>query len=227
MKIVTIENSQPVTTTLAISEGAKATHESVIKLARKYEGDLSEFGGVRFEIQPFETAGGIQHRQIAYLNESQSTLLLTYMRNSPIVRDFKKTLVREFWRLHEAEKTRRERQSARLEAPELTAALKNARELEGKDTQGHHYANEYNLINRLVLGMTAKQYIAEHGFAPSTAIRDTMRPIEIQAIAELQRANTSLIDMGIDYQERKAMLKSLLDRKFKQALIDEVMRIES
>lgn len=120
-----------------------------------------------------------------------------------------------------------ERLGARLEAPQLTAALKSARELDGKDTQGHHYANEYNLINKLVLGMTAKQYIAEHGFAPSTAIRDTMRPVEIKAIAELQRANTSLIDMGIDYQERKVMLTALYERKFKQLLIDEVMRIES
>ncbi len=120
-----------------------------------------------------------------------------------------------------------ERQSARLEAPELTAALKNARELEGKDTQGHHYSNEYNMINKLVLGMTAKQYISEHGFAPSTAIRDTMRPVEIQAITELQRANTSLIDIGIDYQERKVMLQVLYERKFKQLLIDEVMRIEA
>ena len=120
-----------------------------------------------------------------------------------------------------------ERQAARLESPELTAALKNARAADGKDTQGHHYANEYNLINRLVLGMTARQYIAEHNLLPSAEIRDTMRPVEIQAIAELQRANTALIDMGIGYQERKTMLKALRDRKFKKALIDEILRIES
>lgn len=64
---------------------------------RTYRTDLEEFGGVGFEIQPFETAGGTQQREIASLNEQQATLLMTYMRNSDIVREFKKRLVKAFW----------------------------------------------------------------------------------------------------------------------------------
>lgn len=120
-----------------------------------------------------------------------------------------------------------DRQHSRLESPELTAALKESRALEGKDTLNRHYINEYNLLNRLVLGTTAKKYIEENGFSPSTAIRDTMRPVEIKAMAELQRVNTSLIEMGLDYPARKPLLIELYNRKFKQPLIDEVLRIES
>ncbi|MFP3638144.1 Rha family transcriptional regulator [Paraburkholderia sp. SIMBA_054] len=100
-EIVMVIDGSAVTTTLAIAEGTQIEHASVIKLARTYEGDLAEFGGVRFEIEPFETAGGAQQREVAYLNEQQSTLLLTYMRNSEVVRSFKKRLVRKFWEMAE------------------------------------------------------------------------------------------------------------------------------
>jgi phage antirepressor YoqD-like protein len=89
----------PVTTSFAIAEGTVNDHASVIKLVRTYQADLEEFGGVGFEIQTFETAGGTQQREVAVLNEQQATLLITYMRNTDIVRSFKKRLVRDFWAL--------------------------------------------------------------------------------------------------------------------------------
>lgn len=95
--IVSLVGGQPVTTTLVIADGTGVDHASVIKLVRTYRTDLEEFGGVGFEIQPFETAGGTQQREIACLNEQQATLLMTYMRNSEVVREFKKRLVKAFW----------------------------------------------------------------------------------------------------------------------------------
>ena len=89
----------PVTTSVAIADGTVNDHASVIKLVRTYQSDLEDFGRVGFEIQPFETAGGTQQREIAILNEQQATLLITYMRNTDIVRSFKKRLVRDFWAL--------------------------------------------------------------------------------------------------------------------------------
>lgn len=95
--IVTIVGGQAVTTTPAIADGTAVDHASVIKLVRTYRSDLEEFGGVGFEIQPFGTAGGTQQREIARLNEQQATLVMTYMRNSDSVREFKKRLVKAFW----------------------------------------------------------------------------------------------------------------------------------
>lgn len=99
--IVTITDGLAVTTTLAIAEGTEVEHKAVIQLTRTYLLDLEEFGRVTFEMRPFETAGGTQKREVAILNEQQSTLLLTYMRNSEIVRAFKKRLVKEFWQMAE------------------------------------------------------------------------------------------------------------------------------
>ena len=101
-EIVSLVDGEAVTTTLAIAAGCEVDHASVIKLVRTYQADMEEFGRVGFEIQTFQTAGGQQAREIANLNEQQSTLLLTYMRNSAIVRDFKKRLVKEFWQMAHA-----------------------------------------------------------------------------------------------------------------------------
>lgn len=102
--IVTIINDTPVTTSLAIAEGTDVEHKAVIQLVRSYQNDLEEFGRVTFEMRPFETAGGVQQREIAILNEQQSTLILTYMRNSEIVRTFKKRLVKSFYELAHKQK---------------------------------------------------------------------------------------------------------------------------
>ncbi|WP_410897085.1 Rha family transcriptional regulator [Pseudomonas guariconensis] len=101
-EIVTVFDGEAVTSTVTVARETDNEHASVIALVRKYQADFGEFGGVRFKIEPFETAGGAQSREIALLNEQQATLLLTYMRNTAIVRDFKKRLVKEFWRLAKA-----------------------------------------------------------------------------------------------------------------------------
>lgn len=105
-ELVTLSGATVVTTTLAISNGTGTQHKNVLELVRTYHTDLEEFGRVAFETQPFATAGGIQTREVAQLNEQQATLLLTYMRNSPIVRSFKKSLVRAFFEMAQKVKMR-------------------------------------------------------------------------------------------------------------------------
>lgn len=84
------------TTSLIIAEGTQVQHASVLRIIRDNEEDFEEFGRVRFEIRPFETAGGMQNRTIAVLNREHAMLLMTYMRNNIIVRQFKKQLVKAF-----------------------------------------------------------------------------------------------------------------------------------
>lgn len=95
MSIVIIKDGDAVTTTIAIADGCEVDHASVIKLVRTYQSDLEEFGLLDFKS---ESTGG-RPTEYAFLNDQQSTLLLTYMRNTEIVRAFKKKLVREFWQM--------------------------------------------------------------------------------------------------------------------------------
>lgn len=118
MDLVTLNGDEAVTTTLAIAEGTENDHASVIKLVRTYLADLEEFGSVAFETRSqargnsgFEIqngegsdlkshpSGAGRPTEYAKLNEQQSTLLLTYMRNGDVVRGFKKRLVHAFFQM--------------------------------------------------------------------------------------------------------------------------------
>jgi len=81
---------------IVIAESIEHEHKQLIRLIRDNIKDFQEFGRVGFENAPFETKGGIQKREIALLNENQSTLLITYLRNSELVKRFKINLVKAF-----------------------------------------------------------------------------------------------------------------------------------
>lgn len=97
LNLVEIKDRTAVTTSLAIADGTQNPHPTVIKLVRKYQDDLSEFGTFGFEIQK---SGG-RPTEYAVLNEPQATLLMTYMRNTDVVRQFKKRLVKAFYEMAE------------------------------------------------------------------------------------------------------------------------------
>lgn len=119
------------------------------------------------------------------------------------------------------------RERARMEAPALTDAVKYLRQSQGKDLKPYHFSNEFNLINRLVLGCTSKGYRNEHGLKPNDPIRDTLTPCEIKAVEHMQRLNASLIDVGMPYEQRKAKLHQVFLLRHQRALINESMRLEA
>jgi phage regulator Rha-like protein len=101
LKLVAAEDGDPVTTTLVIAQGTNSEHRAVLQLLRAHLTRFEEFGLVAFEMQPFETAGGTQRREVAVLNEYQASLLLTFMRNNEVVIDFKVQLIQAFRRTRE------------------------------------------------------------------------------------------------------------------------------
>ena len=126
MTIVIIKDGDAVTTTLAIAEGTLNDHASVIALTRKYQSDLEDFGEVRFEIRLNPQGSPTEY---AILNEPQSTLLLTFMRNTDIVRAFKKKLVREFWEMvHQRNQPMTQAEITAANANHLVAVERQQRE---------------------------------------------------------------------------------------------------
>lgn len=87
---------------LTIADRTEVEHRAILQLVRAHHEEFEEFGGVAFEMRPFETAGGTQRRDVAQLNEQQATLLITYMRNSGVVRAFKIELVKQFYAMRQA-----------------------------------------------------------------------------------------------------------------------------
>lgn len=123
--LVMIKSDEVYTTSEIIAEGAEVNYRSVQRLIEKYENDLSEFGRVRFQITPFETNGGIQNKKLYYLNEEQAALIITYLKNTEVVRRFKKELVRQFFAMR---KFIMERQSAQWQTARQQSKLTRSAE---------------------------------------------------------------------------------------------------
>lgn len=120
-----------------------------------------------------------------------------------------------------------DRNAARLQAPQMSWALKESREAQGKLTPSHVYSNDYDMINIIVLGKKAKAYKIDQGLDPKANLRDCMNAAEIHAVKVLQDMNTTLIKVGLDYHERKAKLQDYFMRSLNSVLVMEVLEIQS
>lgn len=93
----------------------------------------------------------------------------------------------------------------------MCAALESARAELGKETRTRHYSNESNMIARIVLGgMTAKQWAQVNGIAGEP--RNGMNAGQLEHLSYLESTNITLIDMGMEYDQRKAELTRLSQR---------------
>lgn len=219
MQLVEIKKLDLVTNSAAIAEGVGRDHDTIIKLVDRNKSDLEEFGEVGFEIRAGYNNAKVR---VAVINEQQTTLLITYMRNNEVVRAFKKRLVAEFFSMRSAlAKKKMDRNSARLEYKPMTDAIKHEREAQGKQIAPHHFSNEADLINRLALGMTAAKFRVHHEIGKKEPIRDYLTPEQIHCITELQRANTVFISIGWDFEQRKEVLRGMFERNHRQSLIEE------
>lgn len=140
-----------------------------------------------------------------------------------VIRTFDKVTQQQ----REAEEAQRARQVSRLEAPMLTDAIKTQRQACGKEIHPYHFSNEFDLINRIALGQSSKKFRADHGIDKNEPIRDHLTPCQIKCIEHLQRLNTSLIEIGMGFDERKAKLNQVYMLRHKRALLAEVMRLEA
>ncbi|PEH74239.1 antA/AntB antirepressor family protein [Edwardsiella tarda] len=93
----------------------------------------------------------------------------------------------------------------------MCSALESVRAEQGKMTQPHHYSNESNMISRIVLGgLTAKQWAGMNGVVGDP--RDSMNAEQLEHLSYLEGTNITLLDMGMDYPQRKAELTRLSQR---------------
>lgn len=96
--LVNLHGNQVFTTSKVIADGTGIKHHSITSIIQKYESDFNDFGKVRFQMEPLPSG---QKEKIYTLTEEQATLLMTYLRNSDIVRRFKKELVRQFYAMRQ------------------------------------------------------------------------------------------------------------------------------
>lgn len=183
-----------------LAQGANIEHASVIKLITNHLDDVAEFGRVGFQIVPFETNGGIQKMKVCRLNEQQATFVISLMKNTKPVVAFKKELVKQFYKMERFIKTLVE---ARKEFPLLTENIK----LLHDNPKPYHFSNECDMINRIVTGMSAKQFRQAHGIEKGKSIRPYLTDEQIQLMETLQKVDVGLLVAVPDYEQRKRHLE--------------------
>lgn len=102
-------------------------------------------------------------------------------------------------RLKDAGEWKRKRLEAKTGYLPMTEAIMNSHD----PALFYHYSTEADMINRIVLGMSAKQYKELHGVEN---VRDAVSEAELRELERLQRINTGLIEIGMGYEERKENL---------------------
>ena len=96
-ELLEVRKNDVFTNSKVIADGTNNKHNSVTAIIQKYQEDFKEFGSVRFIDLKSKNPQGGRPEKVYLLNEQQATLLMTYLRNSEVVRKFKKELVWQFY----------------------------------------------------------------------------------------------------------------------------------
>lgn len=88
----------------------------------------------------------------------------------------------------------------------MAEAIADSRE----DVKPYHFSNENNLLYRIILGMSAKEYKQVNGV---DSVRDSLTAEQLEHLNDLQTIDTGLIKMGLPYDVRKEWLKAHHDNK--------------
>lgn len=103
-QLVFVQNGQALTTSKVIAQGVEIEHESIMRTLKQYQADFETFGIFRFEIGKINGGRG-RPETYALLNEQQATLLVTYCKNTEVVRKFKVALVKAFYEARQSQLT--------------------------------------------------------------------------------------------------------------------------
>ncbi len=207
------DDTEPFTTSEIIAKYAGVKHHAIQQLILKYESDFQEFGKVAFEMRPLLGSKTGQSIKVYHLNEEQATLLLTYLKNTPAVRAFKKELVRQFYAMRrELSQRRVNRTTLKPVRRELTDTIQDC--VPDSPHKRFAYKHYTDLAYKSTIGATAAQLRKQRG-APKKAIAvDYMTADEIATVTKREYQISALIELGLDYSKiRDILLASVATSK--------------
>jgi len=200
-ELVVVKGNDLFTDSIKISIGAEIAHESVVRMIDKYNSKLSMLGRMKFSDFKSENPLGGRPTKIVELNEQQTTFLLTLLKNTDPVVEFKFRLTQEFFRMRQfiLERQTAEWKQSRLtgkkvrrdETDVVMIKLIPLAESQGSRNAGKLYMNYSKLVN-IILGIESGK-------------RNDLPLSYIDAIKFLERAIENIIsieaDKGTHYKE--------------------------
>lgn len=97
--LVYLKADEVFTDSLVIANATDNSHHAISQIIRKHKTRLEKFGKLQFSHLKCQNPNGGRPASIYLLNEPQATLLITFLKNSDVVADFKVELVRQFFEM--------------------------------------------------------------------------------------------------------------------------------
>ena len=177
-------------------------HKNVLQSIKQIVSDASgysrEFTELNF--QPSKYVDSTGRKLPTYLMTRDGFVALAMGFTGKRADQFKEAYIKRF---NEMEQQILTIQALRDQNPLLTEAIKSTRD----NPKPYNYSNEADMLKRIVLGMTAKQYREKYGIPKSEPIRPSMTLEEATLMERLQVIDVGLQYSEPDYQKRKQMLE--------------------
>lgn len=187
---------EPYTTSAIIAECAGIKHHAIQEHIRKNVERLERFGKVSFQMRPLPSG---QQAKDYILNEQQATLLITFLKNTEQVANFKENLVKAFFEMRdELAKFKLQRALEKPKRKTLHDSIESWRE-----APKHPHSTITNLLLKGTSGMNKKQLMAARGGL--TGI-DSLTSTELVRYQALEDMAIAMINLGMTYQDIKSMV---------------------
>lgn len=162
-----------------------------------------DFHLLNFEAISYKDSYGRKQKRYEMTRDGFTFLAMGYRGKKAA--KFKELYIQRF---NEMEKTIKSLVEARQDFPLLTETIRQAHET----PKPYHYTNEVDMINRLVLGMSAKQYREAHGIPKSESIRPHLTKEQLKQIDTLQKIDVGLVLVVPEFEKRKKELLKYLEK---------------
>ena len=184
---------EPYTLSSIVAECTNLQHHTITRTIRKHQARFERFGKVGFKIQPL-TSG--QSAKDFILNEQQATLLVTFLKNTEQVANFKENLVRAFFEMRE--ELAKFRIQRALEKPKRKTLHDSIETWTNAPKQAHSTMN--NLLLKAVTDMNAKQLVKNRkGFNGI----DSLTSEELEQYQALEDMVIAMIELNMSYHDIK------------------------
>jgi Rha family phage regulatory protein len=170
----------------------------IAKITDTKSGLSEEFTKSNFELTHYKDSTGRKLPCYAMTRDGFTMLVMGYTGQKAM--KFKELYIKRFNEMEQFIKTL---VSARKEFPLLTDNIKLLHE----NPKPYHFSNECDMINRIVTGMSAKQFRIANGIEKGKSIRPYLSDEQITMHETLQKVDVGLLVAVPEYEQRKRHLE--------------------
>lgn len=204
---VTALDGVPMVSSRKVAEIFDRRHDHVLRsiaeITDPKNGVSEKFNRLNFKPTIYKDDSGRKLPEYLLTKDGFSILVMGFSGKKALT--FKEAYINRF---NEMERFIVSRNIARLEYPELTDMIKAMHE----EPKFYHFSNEADMINRVVLGVAAKEIRKTHGLARGESIRDHLTPWQTEMIRRLQKADVGFVVVIPEFKERKRTLENYFNK---------------